>query len=746
MIRTPTSILPVPISAARDGVIVHSPMRELNPEKPLDACSAPHIPRAGMVRAPVILDNPSMCALPFESPYRHGFVRVAVCTPRVDLARPSENARATLSLAREAGRRRAALALFPELGISGYSLEDLVQQDALLDAVEAALAEIIAASVGLGILCIVGAPLRLEQRLFNCAVLVLEGAVLGVVPKTYLPTYREFYERRQYSSARQAQQREIVLAGRCVPFGSDLLFRATNRADFTLHVEICEDLWVPVPPSSLAALAGATVLANLSASDVTVGKAAYRRLLCRSHSARCLAASLYAAAGFGESTTDLAWDGQAMICENGDLLAEARRFSYEAGLICADIDLDRLRQERMRMTSFNDCSEIERARLAPMRSIEFELPLPSDVVPLERRVPRYPFVASDPTERDERCAEVYAIQTQGLVQRLRASGCESVVVGLSGGLDSTLALLVATAAADRLGWPRTRVIACSLPGLATSERTRELALGIARAQRVHVLEIDLRPAIMQMLRDIEHPYARGERLFDTTFENVQAGERASHLFRLANRWRGLVLGTSDLSELALGYTTYGVGDQMSHYAVNASVPKTLVRHLIEWTVRREPGTETAALLERILALPSTPELIPADSAEAQAQSAEQAMGPYALHDFFLYYHSRFGMRPSKIAFLAHAAWRDRRRGEWPSTVPEHERAQYTLEEVVHHLKTFLTRFFANQFKRSALPNGPKIGSGGSLSPRSDWRAPSDAPAQAWLEELVSALEASPDRK
>ena len=673
----------------------------------------------------------------FDSIYSHGFVRVAVCTPRVEVASPAMNVERTLALARRAAANHAAIVLFPELGLSAYSNEDLALQDALLDAVESGVHVLIEASRTLPSVLVVGAPVRSEQRLFNCALVIHRGELLGIVPKTYLPNYREFYEKRQFTAAAQAVGDAATVAGRSAPFGNDLLFVAHNYADLTLHVEICEDVWVPIPPSTYAALAGASVLANLSASDVTVGKADYRRLLCTSQSAKCVAAYLYAAAGYGESTTDLAWDGHALVCENGEVLAESQRFGCEDGLIQADVDLDHLRQERMRLTSFSDCVQLHRERIARLRRIGVDLELPTGSVPLARRVARFPYVPADPRSLDERCREVYQIQVQGLARRMDATGIRKPVIGVSGGLDSTQALIVAAKAVDQLGVPRSNVLAFTLPGLATSARTHASALRLMRALNVTAHEIDIGPSVMQMLRDIDHPYARGEKVYDLTFENVQAGERTSHLFRLANRHGGLVVGTSDLSELALGYTTYGVGDQMSHYAVNASVPKTLIRHLIRWMISSgELDGAANDVLKDILATPIGPELVPA-APEAGPQSAEATVGPYELQDFNLYYISRFGFRPSKIAFLAQHAWSDRNRGTWPPMVPAGERREYDLATLRKWLEVFLTRFIqTSQFKRSALPNGPKVGSGGSLSPRGDWRAPSDARAQAWLDELA----------
>ena len=678
-----------------------------------------------------------MAPLTFNSIYRHGFVRVAVCIPQVRLGSPAENASRTVALARRADEAHAAIAVFPELGLSGYSNEDLFHQDALLDATVDALARVADASRSLAPMLVVGAPLKIEQKLFNCAVAIHRGAIVGVTPKTYLPNYREFYERRQFTPGTHARTREVTLLGTGVPFGTDIIYDVASIPDCAVHVEICEDLWVPVPPSSYAAMAGATVLLNLSASNITIGKAEYRRLLCASQSARCIAAYGYAAAGSGESTTDLAWDGHGMVYENGRLLAETERFATTEQVILADVDLERLAQERVRMTSFNDAArELAQGRSAARRvRLEFEV---ADVaIPLVRRVERFPYVPSDPAVRDERCREAYNIQVQGLTTRLASTGIEKTVIGVSGGLDSAHALIVSARAMDRLGLPRTNVLAFSMPGFGTSERTRTNALALMRSLGVTAEEIDIRPSCMQMLKDLRHPFAEGKPVYDLTFENVQAGERTSHLFRLANHRGGLVIGTGDLSELALGWCTYGVGDQMSHYSVNASVPKTLIKHLVRWIAASGRFDEaTARVLQSIVDTTISPELIPQEDAAQTAHASEQTIGPFALQDFFLYYISRFGHRPSRVAFLAEHAWGDRQAGEWPEGIPEQERREFDRAAIKHWLAVFLKRFFeTSQFKRSALPNAPKVGSGGSLSPRSDWRAPSDSHADAWLNEL-----------
>ncbi len=676
---------------------------------------------------------------PFQSIYSHRFVRAAVCIPRVRVADPAFNLERTLALARRASETKAALALFPELGITAYTNDDLFQQSALLEAAERAVATLLEASAALSPLILIGAPLRLEGRLYNCALCLYRERVLGITPKSYLPNYREYYEKRQFTSGLEATAGEVRFLGRCVPFGSDLVFNAVNVPDFSLHMEICEDLWAPIPPSTYAALAGATLLANLSASNATIGKADYRRSLCASQSAKCLAAYLYAAAGPGESTTDLAWDGHGAIYENYRLLSESVRFAEEEAIITADIDLERLAQERMRTTSFNDAIAEHRERVRRIRSVEFQFQIPEGEVSLRREVERFPYVPSDPHARDERCSEAYHIQVQGLTERLRHAEIERVVIGISGGLDSTQALLVATRAIDRLGLPRENIYAYTLPGFATSRATLANARGLMQALRVRAGEIDIKPSCLQMLRDLGHPMSRGEPVYDITFENVQAGERTSHLFRLANLHGALVVGTGDLSELALGWTTYGVGDHMSHYNVNASLPKTLIQHLIRWMIDSAMlDPQTNILLQSILETEISPELVPApgEGGEGPAQRTEDAIGPYELQDFNLYYLTRYGLRPSKVAFLSHHAWHDRDRGLWPAPFPPGRRHEYDLATIKQWLGVFLQRFFKeSQFKRSCAPNAPKVGSGGSLSPRGDWRAPSDSEARVWLSEL-----------
>jgi NAD+ synthase (glutamine-hydrolysing) len=673
----------------------------------------------------------------FFNLYRHGFARVAVAVPRCRVADPAFNAEQSAALLHEAARDGASLVVFPELGLSAYTCDDLFHQRALLDGCEAALARFVEASRACTAVAVVGLPLRVEHLLFNCAAVVHGGRLLGVVPKTYLPNYGEFYEARQFNPADHAGSNQIRLLGQDVAFGAELLFEAANLPLLRFHVELCEDLWVPIPPSSYAALAGATVLVNLSASNATVGKSAYRHALASAQSARCLAAYLYSSAGRGESTTDMAWDGQALICENGQLLAESERFGDRSHWIAADVDLERVSRERMRQTSFGQSAARHREHLQRFRTVRFELDLPEQrALPLRRVIERFPYVPADPAQRDERCHEVYNIQVQGLVQRLAASGIDKVVIGVSGGLDSTHALLVCARAMDRLGLPRSHVLGITMPGFATSARTLDQAQRLMQAIGCTASRIDIRPSCEQMLRDIGHPHADGKPVYDVTFENVQAGERTSHLFRLANLHGALVVGTGDLSELALGWCTYGVGDHMSHYNVNASVPKTLVKHLVRWVAdTRQTAAPDSTVLLDILATEISPELVPGDAAGQPGQSTEDAIGPYDLHDFSLYYTLRFGFAPSKVAFLAHSAWHDADAGPWPDA-PHVQRRAYDLAAIKRHLRTFVVRFFqTSQFKRSCAPNAPKVGSGGSLSPRGDWRAPSDAEAAVWLADL-----------
>ncbi len=671
----------------------------------------------------------------FNSAYAHGFARAAACTVPVTVADPAANAAAVIAEARGCHEDGVAVALFPELALSGYAIDDLFLQDTLLAGVLAAVEDIVAASTDLRPVLVVGAPLVHGTRVLNCAVVIHRGTILGVAPKSYLPTYREFYERRHFAPGDDRRGSTIDLNGAEVPFGPDLIFSATDVKGLRLHVEICEDMWVPVPPSAEAALAGATVLANLSGSPITVARAEDRRLLVRSASARCLAAYLYAAAGQGESTTDLSWDGQTMIYEVGDLLDETERFPDGPRRSVADVDLDRIRQERLRQGTFDDNRRTLDERVAGFRTVEFAVQPPAGDIGLRRKVDRFPFVPDDPERLALDCYEAYNIQVSGLEQRLHAIGHPKVVIGVSGGLDSTHALIVAARAMDRLGRPRSDIHAFTMPGFATGETTKSYATRLAKALGVTFEELDIRPAARQLLDDLDHPFAAGEPVYDVTFENVQAGLRTDYLFRLANHRGGIVLGTGDLSELALGWCTYGVGDQMSHYTVNSGVPKTFIQHLIRWVIDSgQFEDDTNEVLQEILDQEITPELIPTEEGQ-RPQATEDSVGPYSLQDFTLYHVLRHGARPSKVAFLSWHAWRDAEVGEWPPGFPAARRTAYDLATVRRWLEVFVKRFFASQFKRSALPNGPKVSAGGSMSPRGDWRMPSDASAAAWLAEL-----------
>jgi NAD+ synthase (glutamine-hydrolysing) len=672
----------------------------------------------------------------FSSAYAHGFARVAACTVPIRVADPRFNAEAVLTEARACHEDAVAVAIFPELCLSGYAIDDLFLQDPLLDGVLEALDTIVAASADLRPVLVVGAPLAHGSRVLNCAVVVHRGRVLGVAPKSYVPTYREFYERRHFAPGDDRRAATLLLNGAEVPFGPDLLFRATDVPGLVLHVEVCEDMWVPVPPSAEAALAGATVLANVSGSPITVARAEDRRLLVRSASARCLAAYLYAAGGEGESSTDLSWDGQTMLYECGDVLAETERFPDGPRRSVADVDLDRLRQERIRQGTFDDNRRTLAGRTDAFRTVELELDPPVGDVGLRRKVDRFPFVPDDPARLALDCYEAYNIQVSGLEQRLRAIGQPKVVIGVSGGLDSTHALIVAARAMDRLGRPRSDILAFTLPGFATGATTKSNATRLSEALGVSFAEIDIRPAARQMLQDMDHPFSEGKPVYDVTFENVQAGLRTDYLFRFANHLGGIVLGTGDLSELALGWCTYGVGDQMSHYAVNTGVPKTLIQHLIRWVVSEALFPDDVnGILTAILQQEITPELVPTVEGE-KPQATEESVGPYALQDFTLFHVLRYGYRPSKIAFLASHAWADPDVGEWPPNYPPDQHVAYDLATIRQWLEVFIKRFYAfAQFKRSALPNGPKVAAGGSLSPRGDWRAPSDSSAAAWLADL-----------
>ena len=715
----------------------------------------------------------------FLSAYDQGFARVAAVTLPVVPVNPAANAAAIIEQARTLAEDGVCLAAFPELCLTGYAIDDLLLSDVLLSDVLTAIETLRAASADLLPALVVGAPLRLGDRLYNCALVIQGGRVRGVAPKSYLPTYREFYEKRHFApgDALPAGVESIELPGvrggsgsadgvepsARVPFGANLLFEVADVPGLTFHVEVCEDMWVPVPPSSLAALAGATVLVNLSGSPITVGRAEDRELLARSSSARGLAAYVYAAAGQGESSTDLAWDGQTLVYENGELLGTTERFPDGPRATVVDVDIEGLRAERLRQGTFADNARTLSSPVAgapapattftdpaAFRRIQIsaaDLAAPRTDIGLRRRVDRFPFVPDDPARLAQDCYEAYNIQVAALVQRLGAIGNPKIVIGVSGGLDSTHALIVAARAMDRLGRPRSDIHAITMPGFATSAGTRRNAEDLAVGLGCTFEELDIRATATQMLTEMGHPYGEYARtgvlpegvsereLYDVTFENVQAGLRTDFLFRIANHRGGIVLGTGDLSELALGWCTFGVGDQMAHYGVNAGIPKTLIQHLIRWVVAE--GLFDDAVGRTLLSILDTeisPELVPAEAGGA-IQSTQAKIGPYALQDFTLWHVLRRGSRPSRIAFLAHRAWADAQSGDWPEGLPLSERVAYDLPEIRRWLELFHRRFFTNQFKRSTLPNGPKVVAGGSLSPRGDWRMPSDAAATAWLAEL-----------
>ena len=676
---------------------------------------------------------------PFYSIHAQGLIRVGACTPLASVGDTVANARETIDMARMGDSAGCDLLVFPELNLSSYAIDDLHLQDAQAAAIEAALGDVIEASTDLRPVLLVGAALRRNGRLYNCAIAVARGRMLGVVPKIFLPNYREYYEKRWFASG-IGLSGEITVAGQTAPFGPDQIFAASDLPDFVFHAEICEDFWAPTPPSTDGALAGALILANLSASNIVIGKARERALLCASQSVRTASAYVYSASGPGESTTDLAWDGQGMIHELGELLSESGRFDLSNEIVVADVDVQRLRLERMRTGTFNDAAAARAHPENRFRRVAFEHRPDFADRGLHRTLRRFPFVPNTPSKLDDDCYEAFNIQVEGLRKRLAATGSKHLIVGVSGGLDSTHALIVAAKAFDRMERPRSDILGFTMPGFATGEATKGQAWGLMRALGVTGEEIDIRPAARTMLEGIGHPYARGEAVYDVTFENVQAGLRTDYLFRLANQRQGIVLGTGDLSELALGWCTYGVGDHMSHYGVNAGVPKTLIQYLIRWAVRTNQfDAMTDGVLEAILNTEISPELVPADASGAM-QSTQDRIGPYELHDFFAHYVLRHGLPPSKIAFLAWHAWRDASSGRWPMGFPEEGRNAYDLATIAKWLGSFCHRFFqTSQFKRSALPNAPKVSAGGALSPRGDWRAPSDGTATVWLDELKAKL-------
>ena len=632
---------------------------------------------------------------------KDGFLKVACATPAIRVADTDYNAGQITDLIGRAAEAEAKLVLFPELCVTGYTCGDLFLQRTLKDGALDALHRIAEATGGSGLVAVVGCPLEVQDKLYNCAAVLSGGRVLGVVPKTFVPNYGEFYELRHFSPA-PAETGVIRLWGQEVPFGTRLLFRQEEMPEFTLAAEICEDVWVPCPPSTDHCRAGATVIVNPSASDEIIGKSNYRRSLMRSQSARLLCGYLYADCGEGESTTDLVFAGHNLIAENGSILAESGLFT--TGLTVTELDLQRLKQERARQNTFSPSC-------GGYTVVPFSLPV--EKTRLTRPVAKSPFVPAEGKDLGERCETILSLQAAGLKKRLAHTGCKTAVLGISGGLDSTLALLVAARAMDALGRSRKDIVAVTMPCFGTTARTKSNAMTLAEQLGVTLQSVDIADAVRIHFGDI----GQREDVHDVTFENAQARERTQVLMDLANRLGGLVIGTGDLSELALGFATYN-GDHMSMYGVNASVPKTLVRHLTRYEAERLGGQARDTLLD-ILDTPVSPELLPLVDGEV-VQKTEDIVGPYELHDFFLYYMLRFGFSPKKIYRLAKYAFQ----GEYEDGV------------ILHWLKMFYRRFFSQQFKRSCLPDGPKVGTV-ALSPRGDWRMPSDACAALWLNELES---------
>lgn len=667
--------------------------------------------------------------VPFSllTPAALGFVRVAVVSPELRVADVDFNVQAITAAIRQAAGQGCHLAVFPELCITGYSCGDLFYQSALLDAAKAALESIRQASLNTSCAAVVGLPLAVDGKLYNCAALVAGWQVAGIVPKTHLPTTNQFYEERWFTPGALATAQQVAINDfdASVPFGVDLLFegRRFGAPDVRIGIEICEDLWAVQPPSGDLALGGATVLLNLSASNELLGKVEYRRDLVRQQSARCLAAYCYAGAGPGESTTDTVWGGHSLIAEYGTVLAETERFHFDTQMAVADVDVQRLEHERLRNSTFS-ASRAGRA----LRVVGFDLAggvetlgvsgNPRGLALIRPQLSRTPFVPADQQRRAASCREIFAIQSTGLAKRLRHTGLQRVTIGVSGGLDSTLALLVTARAFDLLELPRDGIVAITMPGFGTTDRTRGNAVLLAEALGATLRTIPIADAVRQHFHDIGHD----ETLHNVTYENAQARERTQILMDVANQVGGLVVGTGDLSELALGWLTYS-GDHMSMYHVNAGVPKTLVRYLIEWVADEEWSGPAAAVLRDIIATPITPELLPLSADGALEQKTEDTIGPYELHDFFLYQVVRFGFAPAKVFVLARQAFAD----------------AYTEQEILRWLEVFYRRFFSQQFKRSAMPDGPKVGSV-ALSPRGDWRMPSDASAALWLDELAAVSE------
>ncbi len=640
-----------------------------------------------------------------------GFLRVGVVTPEMKVADIEYNTAAIIAALEKLAANGSQLAVFPELCITGYSCADLLYQSLLLDRARVALQPIAQAARQHKITTVVGLPLEISGKLYNCAAFISGGEVFGIVPKTYLPTTNEFYEERWFASAEHCVNKTVEINGVDVPVGVYLIFSANNMPHYTIGIEICEDLWAVNPPTGNMALAGATVLVNPSASNELLGKADYRRELVKQQSARCLAAYLYAGAGPGESSTDVVYSGHSLIAENGIIFEETERFQFSMQMAIADIDLQRLMHERLKNSSFSAAPPPQSYRV-----IKFELPQTTPVnpeSPLLRPISQRPFVPSDLTQRAKHCHEIFNIQSAGLAKRLKHVGLKQVSLGISGGLDSTLALLVTVRAFDILKLNRQGIVTVTMPGFGTTSRTHSNAENLAELLGVTLRQIPIKEAVLQHFRDIEHD----KNVYNITYENAQARERTQILMDIANQIGGLTVGTGDLSELALGWCTYNA-DHMSMYHVNAGVPKTLVRYLIEWFAESEVKGKTREVLLDICATPITPELLPLGEGETLQQKTEESIGPYVLHDFFLYYTVRHLFAPRKVFFLTRQAF---------GTL-------YSPEEILRWMTEFYKRFFTQQFKRSAMPDGPKVGSV-ALSPRGDWRMPSDASFALWLDEV-----------
>lgn len=638
---------------------------------------------------------------------KYGFVKVAAGVPEVQVAHPAYNTAAMEKQILQAAAAGVEVLVFPELGITGYTCGDLFLKPSLVQAAQDALAQLLVRTQKTNLVFIAGLPVAAGNVLLNAAAVCCRGRILGVVPKSYLPNYREFQEARWFASALEWQGGEVELCGQAVPAGTDLLFGVNG---FKIGIEICEDVWAAVPPSSLAALQGADIICNLSASNALAGKQAYVRTLLAQQSARTLSGYVYASCGFGESTTDVVFGANALIYENGHLLAQSQRFTRKPQVVVSEIDVARLRTERLTSTTFRTDAAYESGE--PYRVIESGLPPAKKAVKLTRPVAQLPFVPAG-EERAENCQEILHIQAVGLATRLVAARAKTAVLGISGGLDSTLALLVAVKAVDLLGWTRKKIIGVTMPGFGTTDRTYHNARQLMKQLGITCQEVDIKKACRQHFADIGHD----ESVKDITYENTQARERTQILMDKANQTGGLVVGTGDLSELALGWATYN-GDHMSMYGVNAGVPKTLVRWLVDFAASQEKNTAVRRVLKDILDTPISPELLPADKNGKITQKTEDVVGPYELHDFFLYYFLRYGFGPAKIYYLATYAFK----------------GKFTPAVIKKWLNVFFRRFFTQQFKRSCLPDGPKVGSVG-LSPRGDWRMPSDASLAVWQAEI-----------